>query len=287
MPFYVIFVQLPQRFQTVNFTSAERAGILLLPTSLVTPVGAMAAGLAAKKMPIEFVLITSAVIVCLGVGLLSSLPTYSALWPGTYGYEVITGLGLGLASPPYFMLLATSIAEKDIAVGTGALNMVRTLGGCVAVAICSALHRDFLGDRLSEFLSPSQIAAVQKSSGYIAQLPEETRNRIGHIFGSSYNRQFHIMLAFAGLNIIIAIVLAVVRKKLGIFGVMPERKEANEFTQAAEPKIDDVEISGKHGDTTNAAAVQAPTSDQVSGSTSVAPPKLNASRPEKSEQDFT
>jgi MFS family permease len=122
MPFYVIFVQLPQRFQAVNFTSAERAGILLLPTALMTPVGSMVAGVAAKKVPIEFILIISAALVCVGVGLLSSLPTYPNLWPGTYGYEVIVGLGLGLANPPYFMLIASSIAEKDISVGTGALS---------------------------------------------------------------------------------------------------------------------------------------------------------------------
>ena len=252
MPFYVIFVQLPQRFQSVNFTSAERAGILLLPTSLLTPVGAMAAGLVTKKIPIEYLLIASAAFVCTGVGLLSSLPTYSHLWPGTYGYEVVTGIGLGLASPPYFMLVATSIAERDMAVGTGALNMVRTLGGCVAIAICSAIHRDFLSDRLSTFLSTAQIEAVQKSSGYIAQLPEETRNRIGEIFGRSYNRQFQIMLAFTGLNLITTIALVVVRKRMGIFGTMPVRKEENEFTQTAEPKQNDVEENEKHGNTISA-----------------------------------
>jgi hypothetical protein len=122
MPFYVIFVQLPQRFQVVNFTSAERAGILLLPATLMTPVGAMAAGLAAKKMPVEFTLIASVSLVFVGIGLLSSLPTHATLWQGTFGYEVVIGLGLGLASPPYFMLVATSIAPKDMAVGTGALS---------------------------------------------------------------------------------------------------------------------------------------------------------------------
>jgi MFS family permease len=122
MPFYVVFVELPQRFQAVNFTSAERAGILLLPATLMTPVGAMVAGLAAKKVPTEMILISSACVVCLGVGLLGSLPTQSPLWVGTYGYEIVAGLGLGLASPPYFMLVATSVAEKDISVGTGALS---------------------------------------------------------------------------------------------------------------------------------------------------------------------
>ncbi|KAH7077231.1 putative MFS multidrug transporter [Paraphoma chrysanthemicola] len=244
MPFYVIFVQLPQRFQVVNFTSAERAGILLLPATLVTPVGAMVAGLGAKKMPVELILIASAVVVCAGVGLLGSLPTKSALWPGTYGYEVITGLGLGIASPPYYMLIATSIEEKHIAVGTGALNMVRTLGGCVAVAICSAIHRAFLNKRLPEFLSPDQITAVQKSGSSIAQLPEGTRIIVGEVFGQSYNRQFQIMLAFAGLNIIVTIVLAVVRRRMGLYGVIPQRKEGNEFMRAPEPAVEATQKQG-------------------------------------------
>lgn len=238
MPFYVVFVQLPQRFQVVNFTSAERAGILLLPATLVTPVGAMVAGLGAKKIPVELILIASAAVVCVGVGLLSSLPTNSALWPGTHGYEVIAGLGLGLASPPYYMLIATSIEENHLSVGTGALNMVRTLGGCVAIAICSAIHREFLNQRLPEILSQVQIAAVQKSSSYIAQLPKETRYRVGRVFGQSYNRQFQIMLAFAGLNIIVAIILAIVRKKKGLYGATAQRKEANEFMRATEPEAE-------------------------------------------------
>jgi MFS family permease len=238
MPFYVIFVQLPQRFQTVNFTTAERAGILLLPCTLVSPVGAMAAGLVAKKIATEYVLILSAAIVCVGTGLMGSLPTHSHLWTGIYGYEVIVGLGLGLASPPYFMLLATSIAEKDISVGTGALNMMRTLGGCVAVAICTAVHREYTTDRLAQYLSKEQIAAVQTSSAALAQMPETLKNEVASIFGGSYNRQFLIMLAFTGLNVIVTVLLALVRKRKGIFGIMPERKENNEFFKAADESTD-------------------------------------------------
>lgn len=79
-----------------------------------------------------------------------------------------------------------------------------------------------------------EITAVLRSSGYIAQLPEDTRTRIGKSFGGSYNKQFQIMLAFAGLNLVVTILLAFVRKRMGIFGTMPTRKEANEFTKDAE-----------------------------------------------------
>lgn len=236
MPFYVIFVQLPQRFQTVNFTTAERAGILLLPCTLVSPLGAMAAGLAAKKVATEYVLILAAAVVCLGTGLMGSLPTYSGLWPGIYGYEVIVGLGLGLASPPYFMLLATSIAEKDISVGTGALNMMRTLGGCVAVAICTAVHREYTSDKLTAYLSSEQIRAVQTSSAVLSQMPNALKDEVAKVFGESYNRQFLIMLAFAAFNLLVTLLLAVARKQAGTFGMLAERKEGNEFHNAAEKK---------------------------------------------------
>lgn len=129
MPFTVMFVQLPQRFQGVNLTSAERAGVLLLPVSLLTPVGAMLGGALVKKIPAEYILLIATAIVSVGTGLLSSLPIESDIADATYGYEIITGFGLGLASTPYYVMLYSSVEEKDVPIGTGILNMLRTLGG--------------------------------------------------------------------------------------------------------------------------------------------------------------
>lgn len=239
MPFYVMFVQLPQRFQTVNFTSAERAGILLLPATCVTAVGAMLASVAMKKLAIEYVGLIALSTICLSTGLLSSLPTYSKVWPGIYGYEIITGLSLGLTGPVYYILMGSTVAEKDGSAGTGALNMVRTLGGCVAVAICSAIQREYTNERLAHLLSPEQIHAAQASSSFIARLPEALRSEIGEIFGQSYNRQFQVMLAFSGLNVIVGIIIVVVRKRSGIFGNIPQRKESNEFMEAVKTEEQD------------------------------------------------
>ena len=241
MPFYVIFVQLPQRFQTVNFTTAERAGILLLPCTLVAPIGALVAGLATKKIATEYVYIAGTAVICIGTGLLGSFPTGTHLHAYPYGYEIIVGIGLGLASPPGYMLLSTSVAQKDTSVGTGALNMMRTLGGCVAVAICSALHREYTSDRLKIYLSPEQIAAVQTSGVALARIPEAEKSNVAGVFGESYNRQFLIMTAFTGFNFLIAILLAIVRKRAGIFGMLELQKE-NEFRRAAEVTADEEKI---------------------------------------------
>lgn len=230
MPFYAAIVQLPQRFQSVNFKSAERAGVLLLPVTLMTPVGAMFAGIVmGKKIAAEYILMLSTALTSVGVGLLSSLPTDAPFWVGTYGYQVITGIGLGLASPPYYFLLYTSVEEKDAAVGTGALNMARSLGGCVAVAICSALHHSSLQSKLPRLLNPEQVALVEDSSAYVSTLPPAVRSELGHIFGQSYNRQFQVMMGFVCLNFVVTVILGVVRKKRGVFGLIPERTQDNEF----------------------------------------------------------
>ncbi|KAF2112474.1 major facilitator superfamily domain-containing protein [Lophiotrema nucula] len=237
VPFYASFIQLPQRFQGVNHTSAERAGILLLPVTLMTPVGALFTGaVMGKKIAAEYLLIISTAFICLGIGLLSSLSVDSNFPDATYGYMIITGLGLGLASPPYYFLLPVTIAERDVPVGTGALNMLRTLGGAIGVAICSALHHLMLRDKLSAFLTSEQIAAVEDSISTISKLPADVRSELGRVFGRSYNRQFQVMLAFALLNFLVSIALAIARKRAGVFGAMPVRREANEFMKKVEAK---------------------------------------------------
>ena len=240
MPSYVVFIQLPQRFQGVNFTSAERAGILLLPVSLLTPLGAMVAGVLfgkkvfrGKTIPTEYVLLLSAVIISIGTGLLGSLPVDSNFSNATYGYEIIIGFGIGFASPPYFPLLHSCVEEKDVAVGIGIMNMLRTLGGAIAVAICASLHHAMLQEKLAGFLDAAQIDAVAQSSAFIAQLPEENRAKLGRVFGESYNRQFLVTLSFALLNVVVVVALIIVRKRMGIFGVIPVRKEENEFMKKA------------------------------------------------------
>lgn len=275
MPFYVAIIQLPQRFQAVNRTSAERSGILLLPVTLLTPAGAMLGGIVmgktimGRKIAAESVLIFSTAIVSVGIGLISSLPIKHSFWPGTYGYEIITGMGLGLASTPYYFLLYTSVEEKDVSVGTGALNMVRTLGGAVAVAICSALHHSVLRSKLPTFLSAEQIALVEDSAAYSGQLPSEVQTELGRVFGHSYNRQFQVILAFSCLNFVIAIALAIVRKKMGIFGVIPQRTQENEFMKKQPANTEESGRSAEKEDEqmqkTSEAALTAPKQGQEQG----------------------
>jgi hypothetical protein len=136
------------------------------------------------------------------------------------------------------MLLHSACEERDVSVATGALNMARTLGGCVAIAVCSALHHSVLRSKLPAFLTSAQIKAVEETSAYIAKMPADVKEEIGRVFGRSYNRQFEVMLGFACLNVLVAVALALVRKKKGIYGVMPVRTVENEFMKKVEEQSD-------------------------------------------------
>lgn len=93
------------------------------------------------------------------------------------------------------------------AVIMGVTNTARTLGGCVAVAICSAILHADLKSHLKSFLSPSQIVAVLSSTSSGTNLTDLDKIKLQRVYGTSYNNQFRALLAFAGLNLLATAVL--------------------------------------------------------------------------------
>lgn len=106
--------------------------------------------------------------------------------------------------------------------------MFRTLGGCIGVAICSALLHSSLRSELPTFLSPTQVFALDSSIASLASLPPETAARVSTIFGRSYNKQFRVLVAFAAANVVVAVLLVFARKRSGTFGLPPDVKKKGE-----------------------------------------------------------
>ena len=250
-PFYVAVLQLPQRFQTVNHTSGQRAGILLLPMMLMTPVGAMfGSAVVGKVIPAEYCLVLASVIQTIGIGLLSSLSSDARIHPPTYGYEIITGFGQGLASSPVYWLLGTIVNEEDVATGTGAMNMLRSLGGSIGVAICSALFNSSFRSEVGGLLTSQQISAIEKSIFAINDIPQDIRSQLGASFSRIYNKQFRVMIAFTALNFVVTVLLVIVRKRDGTFGGEPQRTASNEFQKRLGDEEEPVKEE-KHSDADN------------------------------------
>lgn len=114
--FYAAIIILPQRFQAVYEVSAARAGIMLLPFTLVSPLCSIVAGFGVSKLPrvAEPLLSAGALMALVGIALLGSLPENVDFSAAQYGYEVILAIGLGAIMPVLMYLLKVECSDEDL-----------------------------------------------------------------------------------------------------------------------------------------------------------------------------
>jgi hypothetical protein len=95
-PFTVAVIQIPQRYQAVGDNSPIRAGVNLLPFTLLLSVGSIFASISTSKSraPPIFVFLVGAILQTVGCALMSTLGV--EVGRKAYGYEVILALGLGM-----------------------------------------------------------------------------------------------------------------------------------------------------------------------------------------------
>jgi hypothetical protein len=98
---YAAVVALPQRSQIVHRKSAIQAGLRLLPVTMGIPVGsAIAASMMQKRnVPPMLLILIGAIIETIGISLTITLPRDASPFPNKgYGFEAITGFGLGMST---------------------------------------------------------------------------------------------------------------------------------------------------------------------------------------------
>ncbi|KAI2631943.1 putative MFS multidrug transporter [Hypoxylon sp. NC1633] len=214
--FYATIIILPQRFQSVHGLSALNAGLNMLAFTLVSPVFSMICGIAVSKKPplSTILLIIGAALTIVGMGLLSSLANSGPIAASVYGYEVIIGTGLGLMMPALIFLVKVEFDDNNLAPVMGASNTIRTLGGCVALAICSTVLNTDLKNKFATFLTPEQITAVLGSSAAIGQLSDSEALQVRQAYGESYDMQCRALLAFGGLSLVAALALGWASRRL-------------------------------------------------------------------------
>ncbi|KAK3390170.1 major facilitator superfamily transporter [Podospora didyma] len=205
-PFMAAIINIPQRLQTVNGTTAGEAGLRLLPLVLCSPFATVVAGFLVSKLrvPPLYVLLVGGILQTVGVGLFSSLDNASSfdIPPSQYGYQVIMGFGFGFNLSTILMMAPLVVEQKDMAVIMGSVTQIRVLGGTIGLAICSALLVNRITSETSEFLSPSQAAALLQSFQSAKLLPPELQHRVRSAFAVAYSQQMRAMLYFCAVSLL-------------------------------------------------------------------------------------
>ena len=84
---------------------------------------------------------------------------------------MIFGLGFGTSLSSLIVLARVNVGPEDSAILMATLTQIRVLGGCMGLAVSSALITTYTRSRLKDVLTFVEIEAVRDSTASISHLP--------------------------------------------------------------------------------------------------------------------
>ncbi|MYS85783.1 MDR family MFS transporter [Embleya scabrispora] len=130
---------LPLFQQTVQGTSATHSGLLMLPMMIpVVIVSAIAGKVMSATGRYKIFPVLGTTFLAAGLGLLATMNTATS--PGTTAlYMVLVGIGLGFTLQMASTIAQNSVSMRDMGAAMSSVNLFRTLGGSLGVALFGAL----------------------------------------------------------------------------------------------------------------------------------------------------
>ena len=207
IPYNIIIIDIPQRLQTVNGISPLGAGIRLVPFNFMIALGCILINIFAMKtrIPPIYLLLAGSIIELIGLSLFSTLSSTSIMTPApsvVYGWEVLSGFGIGIVWGMLLVIPPHVVEHRDLAISSGALLQFRVFGGAVGLALASAVMNSYLTSHLSHSIGPEYLAAVLQSTEAIKGFPIDMQMLVLEKFAEGYNLQMKILAGIAGLQVL-------------------------------------------------------------------------------------
>lgn len=156
----VFIYYLPIWFQAVMGLSAIKSGIINLPVVLSLVIGSIAAGVCVTRLgyyvPFMYV---GTVVMSIGAGLLTTFVPH--IGPAKrIVYQILYGLGLGLAMQQPAVAAQTVMKRKDIPTAVSLMMLAQTLGGAIFLAIGQTVFTNGLVHNLEGAISGHNSADI-------------------------------------------------------------------------------------------------------------------------------
>jgi len=210
MPFTIVVIQIPHRFQAVDDLSPLQAGIRLLPYALLNPVGSTLAPWLAKRfqLPLLYIMVFGAAMQTLGAALMSTAPTNSHVSASYYVYEGIAGIGTGLNLACLIVMTPFAVEKKDKAVAMSAMVQSRILGGALGLAIVTTVFTGYVRQELfRESFPESEIKSFLQSTRSFAGEGDAKAALARAIIARGHNLQMKLVAGFSGAQFLTALML--------------------------------------------------------------------------------
>ncbi|KAL6229037.1 pectate lyase superfamily protein-domain-containing protein [Aspergillus navahoensis] len=93
------------------------------------------------------------------------------------------------------------------AVAMGAVAQFRVMGGCIGIAIATAVAIGYLQSHLQQVLGPEELRAVLQSAAELSALSSTDQGLVRGAFSASYNLQMKILAGFAGGQVLASLLM--------------------------------------------------------------------------------
>ncbi|KAJ5274001.1 hypothetical protein N7478_009126 [Penicillium angulare] len=205
---------LPVLFQSVKLYSPKRAGVALLPISLLgipgSIVGAVALTRWGRYKPLH---IFAFALQTLGLGLFTLLneKTTVAEWAV---FECILSFGGGMIFTSLLPAFQAFIHERDLAACTAAWYFIRLFGNIWGVAIPAAIFNQRIDSLLAKgAISDPQVSKIISAGGayqaasasFVHQFPESLQSEIRTLYSQAIQRVFQVSIAFSGVAFLLSL----------------------------------------------------------------------------------
>ncbi|TEY39050.1 hypothetical protein BOTCAL_0470g00080 [Botryotinia calthae] len=142
--FFSLSYYLPVYFQSVKGSSALHAGIQMLPLLLACTVSSTGTGAAISALGYYTpIMLICMVLFAIGSGLLTTLSVTTS-YARNAGFQVLTGLGVGVGFESGIIVAQTVMSNKRIPVAISCVSLFMTLGGAIFVPVSKTLFQNKL-----------------------------------------------------------------------------------------------------------------------------------------------
>lgn len=209
MVFFPTMFIIPQSFEIVNELSPFKAAVRFIPFTIFSPIGSIFSPTIGKafKIPLMYLLALGCIVQIIAYALLGTIAKGHSISARQYGYEILCGFGCGISIPLLTLMTPFATEPREHAVAMGAIAQFRILGGCIGLAIVTAIQHSYLRSHLTQSLAGNTVEALLQSASAITTLPTATQDSVREVYAASYNLQLQVLAGLAGAQLLTCLVM--------------------------------------------------------------------------------
>jgi EmrB/QacA subfamily drug resistance transporter len=205
------FVFMPLFLQLAFGLGARESGLMLIPLSGATTIGAVSAGrLVAATGRYKIFPLLGLSCSILGMALISTATARTAL-PVVACYMALTGLGLGGVMPVMLVAIQNAVDHRDIGTGTASNTFFRSMGGAFGVTLFGAVLLARMNGAIGhiaghDVLGPAPATALlHAGADALALAPVALRADLADALTTSFQDVFRLGAVILSVALIFAI----------------------------------------------------------------------------------